>query len=137
MLCVDVDDLDKNYFPEVPMPPPEPWETAKDEILALLKSETADLKGELKDAAESFLQDQAVQIAQETYRANFGTDDEKEIAKSNLRHLRGQRTAEIKRLQVAATERAENFLGKVLSVAQGLAEKLIPVVLEKYAGKII
>lgn len=137
MLCVDVDDLVQNYHPEVPMPPPEPWESAKDEILALLKEETADLKGELKDAAQDFLKAQAVQIAQETYRAQFGTDDEKEIAKSNLRHLRGQRTAEIKRLQLAASERAENFLAKVLSVAQGLAEKLIPVVLEKYAGKIL
>jgi hypothetical protein len=124
LICTDIDDLHQN-LPEEKMP--EPWNNLKDEILSILLEETRGFSSELKDAARSFLQDQAVVIAKEKWRhLHAETEEERNIAASNLRHLYGQIGAEIARLQLVTTERAGALLERVLSTTIRFALKIAP-----------
>lgn len=128
MLCVDADDLETNYFPEVRMS--EPWEALKTEVLSALHESVKDFAGELKSSAKDFLHDQAVVIAREKWRQlNASTPEEKAIAESNLRHLQGQIGAEIARLQLAATSSAAALLERVFTTAISVLIKIAPALL--------
>ena len=127
MLCLDEDDLIQN-FPEAPMP--DPWDSLKNEVLSALRESIRDFASELKDAARSFLDDQAVKIAEEKWRQlNAPTEEERQLAESNLRHLQGQIGAEIARLQLATTSRAAELLERVVSTAIGVLVRIAPALL--------
>lgn len=127
LLCTDADELDDN-LPEVEMA--EPWEPLKDEVLALFKEGVQEVASELKPAAQAFLEDIAIQGAKEKWRAlNAPDPNERAVAESNLRHLRGQAVAEAKKQQLAVTSWAEGLLRKTLDVALGFLVKVGPKLL--------
>lgn len=108
----------------------EPWEPLKDEILALFTEGTQEIASELKTDAKAFLEDIAIQGAKEKWRAlNASDPNERAVAESNLRHLRGQAVAEAKKQQLAITSWAEGLLRKTLDVALGFLVKVGPKLL--------
>jgi len=108
----------------------EPWEPLKDEVLALLKEGIQEIASELKPEVQAFLEDIAIQGAKEKWRAlNASDPSERAIAESNLRHLRGQAVAEMKKQKLAVTSWAEGLLGKTLDIALGFLVKVAPKLL--------
>lgn len=108
----------------------EPWEALKDEILSLMKESLKDLADEVKEDANAFLEDIAIQAAKEKWRSlNASDPNERAVAESNLRHLRGQSVAEMKRLELALSDRAEGLFEKILDVSLGFLIKIAPALL--------
>jgi CO dehydrogenase/acetyl-CoA synthase beta subunit len=124
---VEEDELERE-FPETIMS--NPWDALKDEVSSLLRDEVKDFISETKPELMSFLKDKAETIAREKWaELKATTDDERELARSNLKHLRGQIGAEIARLQLASTERAGALLKKVLETTIGIVIRVGPALL--------
>lgn len=124
LLFVDAEELDSQY-PEVKMA--DPWDSLKDEILALLRDGAQEISSYLKPAATSFMEDVAIQAAREKWNAIHATSDEdRALHESNLRHLEGQAKAEIARLKLATTSWAEAILKKTLEVGLGAVSRFGP-----------
>lgn len=127
MLCLDTDDLEQ--LPEETIMP-NPWDALKDEVLGVLKDEVKEFAADTRPELEQFLKDKAEAVAREKWaELRAIDDDERELARSNLKHLRGQIEGEIARLQLAATERAGALLKKVLETAVGVLIRMGPVIL--------
>lgn len=110
----------------------EPWEPLKDEILSAIEESAKDFAGELKISASAFMREQAISLAKEKWRElQASTPEEKEIARSNIRHLQGQVGAEIARLQLAASERAGALFERVLTTAASVVVRMAPSILSK------
>lgn len=95
-------------------------------IFATLKKSVEDFKDEVKDGAVDFLKEKAAYIAKETLRLKTGDDENKKVAKQNLKHLAAQVQGEVIRLELAATKRAADLLGKIVSVLSDALGGLIP-----------
>ena len=98
----------------------------RDEIEALLKAEIDDFKDEVKAEAGPFLKEKATQIAKQIIRAELAsTDDEKEIAKTNLNHLAAHVKGEIIRLELATTKRAGELIEKIITTLANAVIRLV------------
>lgn len=108
----------------------DPWDELKDGILGALRESIAGFSSSLRDSIQPFLREQALKMAKEKWRAiHADTDEEREIAESNLRHLRSQVEAEVSRLGLAATSEAEKLLQKTLEVTANVLLRIGPKVL--------
>lgn len=110
----------------------EPWDALKDEVLSLLEEGVRDIASEVRPALQEFLREAALRAAKEKWRSlNAASQEERDIAESNLRHLRGQVVAEARRQQLALTSSAETILAKVLDVVLGALVRIVPRLLER------
>lgn len=110
----------------------EPWEGLKDQVLAVLEEGIKDLSKDLLPQAKEVLHEIAVQAAKEKWRSiHAETEEERNIAESNLRHLKGQATATMKLAQLSASHKTQDVLKKVLEVSLEALVRIGPSVLMK------
>lgn len=107
---------------------PAPWEALKDGLAQALREGAEGLVDEeLKPALDSFIDEIALEAAREKWEAvHAESDAARELHETNLRHLAGQSRAEIERLKLAASARAEAVLKKAFEVAVGVLARIGP-----------
>lgn len=110
----------------------EPWEGLKDQVLAIFEEGLKDLSKDLLPQAKEVLCEIAVQAAKEKWRSiHAETEEERNIAESNLRHLKGQVTATMKLAQLSTSRKTQDVLKKVLEVSLEALVRIGPSVLTK------
>lgn len=110
--------------------PSQPWDELGSQVLSLLKQSVSDFVSSEKPEVEAFLKDKAQEIARQTWTSlNGASDDEKQVARENLRHLKAQVIMEAADLQIVATAKALGLLSKVFDVAANFLIQYAPKIL--------
>ena len=107
-----------------------PWDELGGQVLSLLKQSVSDFVSSEKPEVEAFLRDKAAEIARQTWISLNGTsEEEKQTARENLRHLKAQVIMEAASLQIVATAKALGLLSKVFDVVANFLIQYAPKIL--------
>ncbi len=92
-----------------------PWDALSTEVLTTLSDSVKDFVDVQKPEVQTFLREAAQDMAKQTWISVSpnSSDDAKEEAKANIRHLKAQVIAEAADLDILATAAAKSLLSKV------------------------